>query len=76
MSLLSPCKRREFICKLCKLGFSGPFVGRKHHFMIYKEYRLAIPSNREYSIPQLKMMLGEIESILERRIVTEEWCNL
>ncbi|MFH0775834.1 MAG: type II toxin-antitoxin system HicA family toxin [bacterium] len=44
--------------------------------MIYKEYRLAIPSNREYSIPQLKMMLGEIESILERRIAIEEWCNL
>ena len=75
MSLLSPCKRREFIRKLYKLGFSGPFVGRKHHFMVYKEHRLTIPSNREYSVPQLKMMLKEIESILGKRITIEEWCN-
>ena len=75
MSLLSPCKRRDFIRKLHKLGFNGPFVGRRHHFMVYKEHRLAIPSNREYSIPQLKMMLGEIESILEKD-TAEEWCNL
>ena len=44
--------------------------------MIYKEYRLAIPSNREYSIPQLKMMLREVESIIGRKITLEEWDNL
>ncbi|MEK9149114.1 MAG: hypothetical protein AAB267_03595 [Candidatus Desantisbacteria bacterium] len=43
--------------------------------MVYKEHRLTIPSNREYSVPQLKMMLKEIESILGKRITTEEWCN-
>ncbi|MDI6735521.1 MAG: type II toxin-antitoxin system HicA family toxin [bacterium] len=59
-----PCKRKEFIRRLLKLGFDGPFIGGRHHLMVYKEHRLAIPSNREYSIPQLKMMIHEIESII------------
>jgi len=44
--------------------------------MVYKGERLAIPSNREYSIPQLLMMLKEIESIIKREITKEEWNNL
>ncbi|MBC8526780.1 MAG: type II toxin-antitoxin system HicA family toxin [Candidatus Cloacimonetes bacterium] len=59
-----------------KLGFDGPLAGTKHHFMVYKECRLAIPSNSEYSIPQLRMMLRETESILGRKITVEEWNNL
>lgn len=76
MSQWSPCKRRDFIRKLSKLGFDGPFIGRRHHFMIYKNQRLTIPSNREYSIPQLKMMLKEVVSILDRKITIDEWNNL
>ena len=74
MSQWTPSKRREFIRKLRKLGFEGPFVGTRHHFMVYVENRLAIPSNREYSIPQLKMMLREVEAILRRKIPLDE-CN-
>jgi len=44
--------------------------------MVYKEHRLAIPSNREYSIPQLKMMIQEVGSILDRKIATDEWNNI
>ena len=44
--------------------------------MIYGQHRLAIPSNAEYSVPQLRMMLQEIESIVERDITTEEWGSL
>jgi len=76
VSQWSPCKRKDFIRRLSKLGFDGPFIGRRHHFMIYKKHRLAIPSNREYSIPQLKMMLQEVESILDRKIPVNEWNNL
>jgi hypothetical protein len=71
-----PSKRREFIRKLRKLGFNGPFVGTRHHFMVYAENRLAIPSNREYSIPQLKMMLREVEAVLKRKIPIKEWNGL
>lgn len=76
MSQWSPCKRRDFIYNLRKLGFDGPFVGTKHHFMVYKTHRLAIPSNSEYSIPQLKFMLKEVESIIERKISADEWNKL
>ena len=76
MSQWSPCKRKKFICRLHELGFKGPFPGTKHQFMIYKEYRLAIPSNREYSIPQLKMMIREVENILNQKISAEEWNTL
>ena len=72
MNQWSPCKRRDFIRRLRKLGFDGPFIGRKHYFMVYKEHRLAIPSNREYSIPQPKMMLQEVEFILGHKVIAEE----
>ncbi len=41
--------------------------------MVYGEYHLTIPSNDEYSVPQLRMMIGEVEVILEREITLEEW---
>ena len=71
-----PCKRKEFVHKLKRLGFEGPFIGTKHHFIVYKNHRLAIPSNKEYSIPQLKMILREVESILKYKISVEKWNSL
>ncbi|MDZ8087163.1 MAG: hypothetical protein RM049_35560 [Nostoc sp. DedQUE04] len=44
--------------------------------MVYGEYRLTIPSNDEYSVPQLRMMIREVEVILEREITLEEWNSL
>jgi hypothetical protein len=44
--------------------------------MVYQAARLAIPSNPEYTVPQLKMMLGEVESILGRTIPADEWNDL
>lgn len=68
MSQWAPCKRKEFVRRLRKLGFDGPFAGTRHHFMIYGENRLAIPSNKEYSVPQLRMMVREVEVITRRKI--------
>jgi predicted RNA binding protein YcfA (HicA-like mRNA interferase family) len=76
MNRLKPCKRREFINKLRKLGFKGPFSGGKHHFMIYEKKRLAIPSNDEYSVPQLRLMLREVSNILQREITIIEWNSI
>lgn len=69
-----PCRRRDFVRRLCLLGFDGPFSGARHSLMIYQKHRLAIPSNAEYSVPQLREMLREVERILARRISPEE-CN-
>jgi hypothetical protein len=44
--------------------------------MVYQQHRLAIPSNAEYSVPQLQMMLREVEKILGREISAEDWNRL
>jgi hypothetical protein len=76
VSRWTPCKRREFIQRLRQLGFDGPFSGARHQFMICEEHRLAIPSNAEYSVAQLRVMIREIEEILGREITLEEWDQL
>ena len=47
MSRWTPCKRGDFIRKLRRLGFEGPFRGTRHQFMVWSLKRLAIPSNTE-----------------------------
>lgn len=76
MGKWSPCKRKDFIRRVRKIGFAGPFPGTRHQFMIFEGYRLAIPSNKEYSITQLRMMLKEVEDIIERKITSDEWNDL
>lgn len=73
MNRWSPCRRREFIRRLRELEFEGPFSGTRHQFMIFRGHRLAIPSNDEYSVPQLRTMLRETELILESQITAREW---
>ena len=76
MSRWTPCKRRELIRRLRSLGFQGPFSGARHQFLVHGSHRLAIPSNEEYSVPQLRMMLHEVEEILQRAMSIEEWNDL
>lgn len=71
-----PCKRRTFILRLKRIGFIGPFPGSRHAFMVYGQHRLSIPSNSEYSIPQLKMMISEVQEIIGRALYPEEWDQL
>ncbi|MUG93983.1 type II toxin-antitoxin system HicA family toxin [Scytonema sp. UIC 10036] len=59
-----------------QLGFERPYSGTSHQFMTYAQCRLTIPSNNEYSVPQLRMMIREVEVILEREITLEEWNSL
>jgi predicted RNA binding protein YcfA (HicA-like mRNA interferase family) len=76
VSRLTPCKRRDFIKKLGKLGFENPKSGTRHQFMVYQQYRLTIPSNSEYSVPQLRMMIREVETIIARQINIDDWNEL
>ena len=76
MSRWAPCKRRVFIRRLRKLGFDGPYSGTRHHFMVYGRHRMSVPSNAEYSVPQLRMMLHEVEEIIEHSITVDEWNQL
>jgi hypothetical protein len=72
----TPCKRREFIRRLRQLDFEGPFAGARHEFLVFRQSRLAIPSNNEYSVPQLRLMLREVAAIRGREILLEEWESL
>ena len=44
--------------------------------MVHQNHRLSVPSNVEYSVPQLRMMLNEVEAILGRAITVDEWNRL
>lgn len=44
--------------------------------MIYQQKHLAVPSNSEYSVPQLRMMIREVEGIMARSITLEERTKL
>jgi len=47
-----------------------------HQFMVFGQHRLTIPSNADYSVPQLRMMIREIEDIMDRKITVDEWNSL
>jgi len=68
-----PLKKRDLIGKVRTLGFAGPFNGTRHQFMTLGGHRQTIPTNSEYSIPQVRMLVRQIESILGRSISPDEW---
>ena len=41
---LKPVTWKTLVRKLHDLGFNGPYVGGKHHFMAKDELRLTIPN--------------------------------
>ena len=76
MAKWMPCKRRNFIKKLRKFGFEPPEPGGRHFYMRYGTYTLTLPSNKEYSVPQIKMILKEIERGTRKKISLKKWENL
>jgi len=76
MAKWTPCKRRDFIRKLKGIGFESPEPGGRHFYMRHGTFTLPIPSNVEYSIPQIKMLLKEVELGIRRKISLEEWEKL
>jgi hypothetical protein len=76
MAAWRPLKRRDFIRKLRALDFDGPFSGTRHQFMILGQHRQTIPSNSEFSVPQIRMLVRQVESILDRPISLEKWDSL
>jgi hypothetical protein len=44
--------------------------------MVFSQERLAIPSNAEYSVPQLRVLIREIGHIAAREITIDEWAAL
>ena len=62
--------------KTKKFGFGPLEPGGRHFYMRHGTYTLTLPSNKEYSVPQIKMLLNEIEHGINREISLKEWENL
>ena len=76
MARWTPCKRAVFISRLVRLGFSPPEPGARHSYMRYGTHTLTIPGNPEYSVPQLRMLIREVEDIIRRKVSLRQWQEL
>ncbi|MSU59732.1 MAG: type II toxin-antitoxin system HicA family toxin [Pedosphaera sp.] len=76
MAAWRPLKRRDFIRKLRALGFAGPFSGTRHQFLVLGQHRQTIPTNSEFSVPQVRMLVRQVEAILGRTLSLDEWDSL
>ena len=61
MPVWGPIKRRDLIVGLRRLGFTGPFSGGKHEFMVRGELVLTIPNPHrgEIGISLLALILRQ-----------------
>jgi len=73
MSRWTPVKRSEFVRRVRKLGFEGPYSGTRHQFLVNGNHRLTVPSNAEFSVPQLRLLLREVGAMIVRNVNLEEW---
>lgn len=71
MSKLKPVSRDYLIKRLREFGFSGPYSGGKHSFMMKGKLGLILPNphRSEISIDLLKRLLKQAE------ISREEWLS-
>ena len=72
MPLFGPVTRNELIYYLRQLGFTGPYAGGKHQFMIKENVRLHIPNPHQGDIG--KNLLGKI--LKQAGIGRDEWENV
>lgn len=73
---LHPIKRKDFVRKLKRLGFSDIQPGAKHVFMRIGSYRQRLPNDEEYSVPLLKRVLKQVEQGIGRTLRDDEWNDL
>jgi predicted RNA binding protein YcfA (HicA-like mRNA interferase family) len=67
--MLQPLSRKELIRKFKVLGYSGPFSGGKHQFMIKGRHKIRIPNPHISDIDV--SLLKEI--LRQARITSDEW---
>jgi len=58
---LPPVSRREFIQRMLRLGFDGPFSGGRHEFLLRGDRRLVVPNPHrgDISVDLLQHLLDE-----------------
>jgi len=61
--------------QICKLS-EAKSRRREHQVMRYGSYKQIIPNNPEYSIPQLRKLLKQVEKKIGKNISVQEWHEL
>ena len=72
MPRLVPIKRSDFIVRLRRFGFEGPYSGGKHQYMIQGQLKVWIPNPHQGDIG--KSLLARI--LTQANITREEWESL
>ncbi len=72
MPRFGPISRADLIWYLRQLGFSGPFAGKKHQFMLKEQLKLRIPNPHGSDIST--GLLGQI--LQQAGISRDEWEKL
>ncbi|MBI3943022.1 MAG: type II toxin-antitoxin system HicA family toxin [Chloroflexi bacterium] len=72
MPPVGPIKRRDLIRCLNQLGFSGPYSGSKHQFMVKNELTIRIPNPHQGDIG-LELL---VRILRQAKITREEWEDL
>ena len=71
MSRLSPVSRDELIRRLRELGFTGPYTGGRHQFLVRETTRLILPNPHRSDIGA--DLLARI--LREAGVSREEWLS-
>ena len=72
MPVFGPISRRNLIAALKSAGFSGPYSGGKHQFMVRDSLRVRIPNPHQGDIS--RNLLRRI--LMQAGISEDEWKNL
>ena len=68
---LLPVKWKELVRKLQQLGFSGPFIGGRHPYMVKGNLVLTIPNPHKSEIG-IQLLLRILK---QARVSKEDWLN-
>ncbi len=44
--------------------------------MVFGTHRQTVPANADYSVPQIRMLVRQVEAIMGRKIGAKEWEEL
>ncbi len=72
MPAIGPIKRRDLIAYFRQLGFTGPFICRKHEFMQRDALKVRIPNPHQGDIDT--KLLRDI--LRQAGVAEDEWLNL
>ena len=72
MPIVGPIKRKDLIYNLRRLGFEGPFSGKRHEFMRRGRIKVYIPNPHEGEISRGLL----VKLLREAEIDRKEWEDL